>query len=309
MSERTCTRCGRILPATSEFFYADRGGLAARCKPCFIKKQKQWALTRREAGIYAIVHVATGRIYVGSAVDLRHRCNQHLSLLRNGRHHAARLQRAWNRDGDSAFRFEVLEVLDREDLLVPVEQAWINFLGAYAPKGGYNSLSTAGRVLGLKHTPEVKQAQSVRNRARAKPYVVTWPDGREEETNHLPDFCRANGLKGSSMAKVGRGGQRKYRGFSCRLKSISRDAWEKNVQAAEAAVIARRQPHSRQFPTRQFALTFPDGTVEVFTNVSHMAIRLGVNGRTFHAFVHGRYKKSRILRGYSVSESLSPPLQ
>jgi hypothetical protein len=40
---RTCSKCGRIWPATLEYFYHAKGGyLNAVCKDCFKKRQRTW---------------------------------------------------------------------------------------------------------------------------------------------------------------------------------------------------------------------------------------------------------------------------
>jgi len=97
------------------------------------------------SGIYAIVHLATGRRYVGSAVNMRERTGVHRCMLRAGKHINARLQRAWNKYGEGAFSFEVLEEHQREQLLV-AEQRHID------KKSEFNILPKAGSHLGAKRT-------------------------------------------------------------------------------------------------------------------------------------------------------------
>lgn len=60
------------------------------------------------AGLYEIIHVASGRAYVGSSVDVARRLRAHRALLRRGRHDNVWLQRAWARDGEDAFAFRPL---------------------------------------------------------------------------------------------------------------------------------------------------------------------------------------------------------
>ncbi|UQN10359.1 GIY-YIG nuclease family protein [Deinococcus sp. QL22] len=302
VGERQCTKCQRILPETSKFFYRDRGAWAARCKPCFIAKQKDWALSKRVAGIYVIQHCSSGQVYVGSAGCLRQRWSQHRHLLRSGRHHSPRLQRAWTRDGEKAFAFKVLELVDREDLLITIEQAWIEFLGAYNKRGGYNALPQAGRVTGYQHTEETKALLLKQNVAKAQAYIVTFPDGREEEVQHLGQFCRERELHTSTMFQVGKGSKRTYKGYSCRLATMSREAWESNVALEEARVVAKRDPNNRRFPTQRRVLIHPDGTRQEFVNILKTAKSLGVPPRTFHAFVTGEYKTPVLFAGYAVQD-------
>jgi len=107
------------------------------------------------SGIYCIEHIASGRRYVGSAVNIKHRWQTHLLHLRGGRHHSKFLQRCWDKYGEVAFSFRVVLLCDRRNLLW-YEQALID---AWAPD--YNSAPTAGSQLGLKMSDEAKAKMSL----------------------------------------------------------------------------------------------------------------------------------------------------
>jgi len=127
--------------------------------------------------IYQIRHVSSGRVYVGSAVNTRQRWHSHRSDLRLGRHSSRHLQSAWNKYGEAAFVFEVIEpVLFVEDLIAR-EQYWIDRLKAADERHGYNMSPTAGSALGMKHTEETRAKQSERNRKRYKD-----PAAREKQS-------------------------------------------------------------------------------------------------------------------------------
>lgn len=64
------------------------------------------------SGVYKIVCIKTGKFYVGSAKDIRHRQIQHLCHLRKGDHHCIYLQRAWNKYGEDNFEFEIHKACD-----------------------------------------------------------------------------------------------------------------------------------------------------------------------------------------------------
>lgn len=106
------------------------------------------------SGVYVIEHIATGRRYVGSAVDLVKRWKEHRRQLMQGRHHSRFLQRAWDKCGPEAFSFRVALLCDRVNLLF-YEQALIDF---YRPE--YNSAPTAGSQLGFKMSDEAKAKMS-----------------------------------------------------------------------------------------------------------------------------------------------------
>lgn len=126
-------------------------------------------------GIYTITNTLTGRVYVGqTALTFRTRWSHHISDLNHGKHTSARLRRSWARDGESAFVFEVREVVPRPSgmtnadyrlLLCEREQHWTDALGAYGPNG-FNVVPHAGSSLGHKHSPEVRANMSRGQRSR-----------------------------------------------------------------------------------------------------------------------------------------------
>lgn len=97
-----------------------------------------------------------GKVYVGSAVNLKKRWFHHRKLLRKGMHHSVHLQRAWAKYGESSFVFEVLEVCPLEGL-TGREQALLDQTRSYADVHGYNMTPTAYSQLGRRHTEDAKQ--------------------------------------------------------------------------------------------------------------------------------------------------------
>jgi group I intron endonuclease len=76
------------------------------------------------SGVYQIVCKPNGKIYVGSAINLRWRWHSHRRDLGNGVHVNPHLQFAWNLYGETNFEFSVLEYVDEQRLLT-TEQLWI----------------------------------------------------------------------------------------------------------------------------------------------------------------------------------------
>ena len=110
------------------------------------------------AGIYQIQHVRSGKTYVGSAVNIESRWGGHIRRLRNGTHHSAKLQNAWNKYGSEAFTFTVLEFVEDAKLLIEREQYWIDF--ADTVKSGYNMAPKAGSILGYKFDESSRRKMS-----------------------------------------------------------------------------------------------------------------------------------------------------
>lgn len=140
-------------------------------------------------GIYAIRHVATGRVYVGSSKDVPSRWRCHRSELRRNKHPSPYLQRSWNRHGESAFSFEVLEDCSVAELAMR-EQHWMDLLDACNHSRGYNLFPIARSASGYKHSQESIEnfREGARRRWGPKKEKILLP---KEEVIHR----RAEGLK------------------------------------------------------------------------------------------------------------------
>jgi Straboviridae intron-associated endonuclease 1 len=94
------------------------------------------------SGVYQIRCIPTGKIYVGSAVNLRKRWEQHYRSLRKGEHRNHYLQHAWDKYGEEQFVFEILELVDVSHLL-EAEQEWIDSTACVDKSVGFNIRDTA----------------------------------------------------------------------------------------------------------------------------------------------------------------------
>lgn len=108
------------------------------------------------SGIYSISHT-DGRLYIGSAVCFKKRFAVHRCLLDKDKHHNIKLQRSWNKYGSGQFSFNILEVVDINDL-IKKEQYYIDLYESVSK--GFNLNPKAGNTLGMKHTEEAKRKMS-----------------------------------------------------------------------------------------------------------------------------------------------------
>lgn len=108
------------------------------------------------SGIYQWKNIETDLVYIGSAKNFTKRKGEHSRLLCLNKHPNRYLQFAWNKYGKDSFAFEVIEHVDDVTRLIEREQIWIDFFGAFAPKG-YNMLPKAGSSLGFKHSKEARE--------------------------------------------------------------------------------------------------------------------------------------------------------
>lgn len=140
----------------------------------------------RSSGVYQILCVPAGKIYIGSTVDLWVRWGKHRSSLRRGNHRNIYLQNAWNKYGEADFVFSILEFVKKSDLL-RAEQAWIINTGCFNRNIGFNIYDVAGSPGDI--------------------FAQVWegfvdPMGAEVTITNLYEFCRNNKLDFPSMHRL-----------------------------------------------------------------------------------------------------------
>jgi len=123
--------------------------------------------TENVSGIYKIVCTTNGKVYVGSAINVRRRLEGHKSRLNTGHHPNAHLQAAWTKYGASAFVFEIVEAVAPECLLV-FEQRYLDSFGAANRERGFNIRIKAESNFGLKTSDETRAKLSLVGRGKKR---------------------------------------------------------------------------------------------------------------------------------------------
>jgi group I intron endonuclease len=99
------------------------------------------------SGIYKIESKSDNtRCYIGSAININSRWQLHIAQLKKGLHHSIKLQRHFNKYGESDLQFSILLSCDKCDLL-KVEQYFIDSYNPY-----FNICKIAGSSLGIKRS-------------------------------------------------------------------------------------------------------------------------------------------------------------
>lgn len=162
-----------------------------------------------DSGVYQIRCIPTGKIYIGSAVNLRKRWEEHRRSLRKGKHRNRYLQAAWNKYGEENFEFSVLEFVGVSSLL-HVEQEWIDATGCVDKEMGFNISPTAESPGGAN--------------------IRVWegfidPQGDEVIIVGLEEFCSRYGLDYRSMHRLatGKSKLKSYKGWTHRNSVRQRD--------------------------------------------------------------------------------------
>lgn len=103
------------------------------------------------SGIYKIENKINGKLYVGSTVNFTRRWWKHRALLRHGKHPNSHLQASWDKYGEDAFSFSIVEQC-LNDSLLSREQFYIDKL-----RPAYNQTMIAGKI---EMTPERRRRLS-----------------------------------------------------------------------------------------------------------------------------------------------------
>jgi group I intron endonuclease len=159
-------------------------------------------------GIYEIVNAVNGKRYIGST-SKKTRWQEHRRLLRRSKHHSPMLQSAWNRYGEGAFTFRLLEECSLSDLIIR-EQHYLDTL-----KPEYNVSKTAGSPRGVKKSQEAlaklklsmarfkaSPAYVASNALRAESLRLHWrePGSRDEYKKRLRERFDAQEGRGQLQA-------------------------------------------------------------------------------------------------------------
>ena len=102
--------------------------------------------------IYAIKNIISGKSYIGSTSNFIKRKSGHLSGLRKHRHHSFILQRAYDKYGESAFRFIILEELNDSNVNAAFarEQKYLDY---FKPAYNVSRKADVPTRLGSKNSP------------------------------------------------------------------------------------------------------------------------------------------------------------
>lgn len=146
-----------------------------------------------ESGIYKIVNLVNGKMYIGSAVNFKRRKSQHMAKLRHNKHHNIYLQRAFNKYGEKSFIFEIIDTVSHRSELKYREDYWI---GKYNfDEELYNiAISTFAPMLGRPLTEEHKRKISEANKGENHPQY-----GKPLAENIRKKI--SNTLKGNRLSK------------------------------------------------------------------------------------------------------------
>lgn len=232
-----------------------------------------------KSGVYLILHKTSGTCYIGSAARrIYSRWGEHRYALHNNIHRNKHLQSAWNKYGEKAFAWMVLENVLSENVLER-EQYWCDL---YKEKGIrlYNQRFDVKSQLGMHHSDATKLIISKTHKGRivsaetrakislihkgvpkpsaSKRFAKHWPTivspgGEPHTVYNLTQFCKDHGLDVSSLRKAVIGEHPHYKGWRLLGDGESPTPFSGNIHRYGAA----------------HTITAPDGTI--YTNVTNLS--------------------------------------
>ena len=142
--------------------------------------QKINDLLRKKSGIYSIMNIANGKIYIGSSKDIYNRLHEHLHLLNANSAHNKYLQNAWNKYGQECFIYNVLELCS-ENSRFEKEQYYMDFMN---PE--YNKTSQVIANFGQTTSEEVREkisktlSETLKQNGRSEAYRKKISDSQKD---------------------------------------------------------------------------------------------------------------------------------
>jgi len=116
--------------------------------------------------IYAIKNIINNKIYIGSSNNYKLRWGRHKSNLKHNKHDNIHLQRAWNKYGEETFKFDIIEELSKNNILLEKEQFYMDKYKSYDFNFGYNinpiadkPPSPKGRIITDEYRENMRKAQ------------------------------------------------------------------------------------------------------------------------------------------------------
>lgn len=170
-----------------------------------ITNDKLSKILRFNCGIYHIKNIITGKVYIGSSVDIQSRIKTHRFSLKKNKHHSVKLQRSYNKYGKNNFLFEIIELCDKNDLEIK-EKEWINYFNSY-----YNGYNTTDQV----NAPwrGKKQPLEVKNKQNCKPVKLIDPFGEIIESYSIKGFAKENKLSENGVRLLLKSKINFYKGY------------------------------------------------------------------------------------------------
>ena len=258
------------------------------------------------SGVYRID--VAGRIYIGSAKNIKYRWNAHIRQLEEEWHHNKRLQRLFNKYGKDSLVFSVIEYCASETLLETEQYYLDGFLAKYGDRIVINGTKivnspTAGTRLSDEHKRKIGESNKV---------FYSTDEGKEilDSIRKLRKSRRGIKRPESFKAKMREYAKtfkdNKERSEKIRASKVGRRPTEEtrkkqsNAKLGKRLTSEQRAERSSKMFGKLYVLIGPDGTVyENVTNLALFASEHGLNGKCLANLASGKgiqHKGFRVIK-------------
>lgn len=190
--------------------------------------------------IYIIINAKSNKVYIGQAQDVSKRWQHHRATLRGGYHRNRYLQRAWDKYGEKAFSFKILEYCSIEQL----DEREQHYLDIYISKNiCYNiAIDAKSSARGVKRSDETRMRISAaqKGQKRQPPSDETKRKISESNKGKPKSEAHRKNLSIASMGKIVSQETRKKIGDAGRGRTISEESRERMRTAAQLRVATQR---------------------------------------------------------------------
>ena len=285
--------------------------------------------------IYKIINTVNGKFYVGSTTNTRERFRTHRHRLRGNKHHASHLQAAWNKYGEEAFVFHVIQEVPEGASLQAAEDVWLaEHVGKPYCYNKSRYSDTPMRGIKKEDHPCYGREKSDEERARIseglKASYAADPSSHprlgKQHSDETKEGIRQAKLANPTRAWLGlqRDDATKAK-ISAAQKGVSKKPGRKvspegmakiraNIEAGRSHMHWTGRTHTdeaKEKMSRSICARKPDGTTEVFKSITYMRDNLGVSIATvIKACKSGATIKKGTMAGWTVSyveEGLAAP--
>lgn len=158
-------------------------------------------------GIYMIKNLVNGKKYIGQSVDIDTRRRSHFYHLRDGSHRNPYLQKSFDKYGEEAFEFIVLEECPRE-LLDEKEDFYMKKYNSLVEENGYNLMRVEFKH--YTHSKITREKISIANKGKSRSEetrikISKWHKGRKlsaERVKKMSEQRKGTGLGESNTYSV-----------------------------------------------------------------------------------------------------------
>lgn len=143
------------------------------------------------SGIYKITNTLNNKVYIGQSKNVNERLKKHKQALKGNYHENNYLQNSWNKYGENHFTFEAAEECAQE-VLLQRENYWMNSLGSYIRKLGYNILKPCDNLEKFPHTEDHNKRISEGRRLYSSEELLSHLHDVYYQTGEIPYYKSIN---------------------------------------------------------------------------------------------------------------------